>query len=151
MSPARLHLPAGSNGSSRSDSACGRAERMSLLENRVLRKVEVSPRLKLKLKFKFKFTRRADVDGFALRRSSRSLARRSSLADFNGSSRGNCACGGTERDRSPVALHFQSLNTAKEQPKEQPKIKVGRRRTEPRKRRSGKIAAKFRVGGVAHG
>jgi hypothetical protein len=80
-----------------------------------------------------------------------SPARRALPMGSNGSSRGDSACGRAERDRSPVALHFQSLNTAKEQPKEQPKIKWGRRRTEPRKRRSEKIAAKFRWGGVAHG
>jgi hypothetical protein len=95
-------------------------ERVSLLENRILKQVEVSSGLQLK--FKFKFARRADVDGFALRWSSRSLARRSSLADSNGSSRGDSECGGTERNRSPVALRFQSLNSPKEQPKEQPKI-----------------------------
>jgi hypothetical protein len=90
-----------------------------------------------------------------------SPARRSLPADSNGSSRGDSACGGTERDRSPVALHFQSLNTAKEQPKEQPKF--GRPDmggpaasrwccSESRSPAASKIAAKFKVGGgVAHG
>ena len=85
-----------------------------------------------------------------------SPAQRSLPAESNGSSRGNYACGGTERVGSPVALHFQSLNTAKEQPKEQPKFErpdMGGSAasrwccSESRSPAASKIAAKFRVGG----